>query len=71
MVSNQFFTIPAFLCIFPMNFAMATLGLKEMGRKGKKLPSWLLSFAKLRQPTGADLFPYLPKEIFSSPSNIR
>ena len=26
------FIIPDFFCIFPMNFAMATLGLKEMGK---------------------------------------
>ena len=35
-----------FFCIFPMNFAMATLGLKEMGKfiwegREKSLPSWL------------------------------
>ena len=40
-----------------MNFAMATLGLKKMGKflwegREKSLPSWLsqFSFAKLRQP---------------------
>ena len=32
VVSNPLFTIPDFFCIFPMNFAMATLGLKEMGK---------------------------------------
>ena len=26
------FIIPGFFCIFTMNFAMATLGLKEMGK---------------------------------------
>ena len=43
-----------FFCIFTMNFAMATLGLKEMGKflwegREKSLPSWLsqFSFAKL------------------------
>ena len=47
-----------------MNFAMATLGLKEMGKflweGGKKsLPIWLsqFSFAKRRQPTGQTFFP--------------
>ena len=32
MASNPFFIIPEFFCISPMNFAMATLGLKEMGK---------------------------------------
>ena len=32
MVSNPLFIIPAFYCIFPMNFATATLGLKKMGK---------------------------------------
>ena len=69
MVSNPLFIIPTCFCIFPMNFAMATLGLKVMGkflREGRKnsLPSWLsqFSFAKLRQPTGQIFFPTLPKE---------
>jgi hypothetical protein len=42
-----------------MNFAMATLGLKEMGKflwegREKSFSSWLsqFSFAKMRQPTG-------------------
>ena len=30
MAFNPLVIIPTFLCIFPMNFAMATLGLKEM-----------------------------------------
>ena len=48
-----------FLCIFQKNSAMATLGLKEMGKflwegMEKGLPCWLsqFSFAKLRQLTG-------------------
>jgi hypothetical protein len=46
MASNPLFII-LFFGIFPMNFAMATLGLKEMRKflwKGreKSLPSWLL-----------------------------
>ena len=32
MASNPLFILPDFFCIFPMNFAMATLGLKEMGK---------------------------------------
>ena len=58
MASNPLFIIPYFFCIFPINFAMAALGLKKMGKflwegREKSLPSWLsqFSFAKLRQPT--------------------
>ena len=36
MASNPLFIIPDLFCIFPMNFAMANLGLKEMGKVGKK-----------------------------------
>ena len=32
MASNPLFIISDFFCIFPMNFAMATLGLKKMGK---------------------------------------
>ena len=32
MASNPLFIITDFFCIFPMNFAMATLGLKKMGK---------------------------------------
>ena len=32
MASNPLFIIPDFFCIFQRNFAMATLGLKEMGK---------------------------------------
>ena len=32
MASNPLFKIPNFFCIFPINFVMATLGLKEMGK---------------------------------------
>ena len=53
MASNPLFIIPDFFCIFPMNFGMTTLGLKEMGKffwegREKSLPSWLsqISFAK-------------------------
>ena len=71
MASNPLFIILDFFCIFPMKFAMATLGLKEMGKflwegRKKSLPSWLsqFSFAKLRQPTGQTFFPTFPKEFF-------
>ena len=60
----------SFFFIFPINFALATLDLKEMGkflREGREeyLPSQLsqFSFAKLRQPTGQTLFPTFPKEL--------
>ena len=69
MASNPLFIIPDFFCIFPMNFAMATLGLKEMGKflwegRDKGLPCWLSQFSKtkLRQPTGQIFFPIFPKE---------
>ena len=58
-----------FFCIFQTNFAMATLGLKEMGKflwegREKVLPNCLsqFSFAKLRQPTGQTFFPTFQKE---------
>jgi hypothetical protein len=63
--------IPDFFCIFPMNFAMDTLGLKEMGKffwegREKCLPSWMSQFslAKLRQPTRQTFFPSCPKKSF-------
>ena len=39
-----------FFCIFPMNFAMTTLGLKEMKKilwegREKSLPGWLSQFS--------------------------
>ena len=51
MASTPLFIIlPDFFCIFPMNFAMTTLGLKEMGKflwegREKSLPSWLSQFS--------------------------
>ena len=70
-VQPTFHNSRLFFCIFPMNFAMATLGLKEMGKflwegREKSLPSWLsqFSFAKLRQPTRQTFFPTFPKEFF-------
>ena len=47
MASNPLLIMPDFFFfIFPMNSAMATLGLKELG---KSLPSWLpqFNFAKI------------------------
>ena len=42
-----------FLCIFQNNSAMATLGLKEMGKflwegRGKGLPCWVSQFRKTK-----------------------
>ena len=69
MASNPKMEYQVFLCIYQKNSAMATLGLKEMGKflwegREKVLPSWLsqFSFAKLRQPTGQTFFPTFPKE---------
>ena len=58
MASNPLFIIPDFFCIFQMNLAMATLGLKEMGKflwegMEKSLPCWLFQFSK----TGLDAMP--------------
>jgi len=53
MLSNPKMEYQVFICIFQTNFAIATLGLKEMGKflwegREKSLPSWLsqFSFAK-------------------------
>jgi hypothetical protein len=69
MASNPKLEYQVFLCIFQKNSAMATLGLKEMGKffwEGRKkgLPCWLSQFSKtkLRQPTGQTFFPTFPKE---------
>ena len=69
MVSNPKIEYQVFLCIFQKNSAMATLGLKEMGKflwegREKGLPCWLSQFSKtkLRQPTGQTFFPTFPKE---------
>ena len=50
MASNPLFIIPDFFYIFPINFAMATLGLKDMGKflwegRENSLPSWLSQFS--------------------------
>ena len=62
MAFNPLFIIPDLF--LQTNFAMAALGLKQMGKlfcevRKKVLPSWLcqFSFAKLRQPTGQTFFP--------------
>jgi hypothetical protein len=52
MASNPKMKYQVFLCIFQKNSAMATLGLKEMGKfrwegRGKGLSSWLSQLAKL------------------------
>ena len=49
MPSNSKMEYNVFLCILQKNSAMATLGLKEMGKflwegRGKSLPSWLSQF---------------------------
>ena len=50
MASNPLFIVPDFFCIFSNDFAMATLGLKEMGKflregREKSLPCWLSQFS--------------------------
>ena len=69
MASKSLFIIPDFFYIFPMNFAMTTLDLKEMGKflgegRQKSLPGWLSQFSKTkpRLPTGQTFFPTFPKE---------
>ena len=69
MASDPKMEYHVFLCIFQKNSAMATLGLKEMGKflwevRGKGLPCWLSQFSKtkLRQPTMQTFFPTFPKE---------
>ena len=59
MVSTPKMEYQVFLCIFQKSSAMATLGLKEMGKflwegREKGLPCWLSKFSKtkLREPTG-------------------
>ena len=70
MASNPKMKYQVFLCTFQKDSAMATLGLKEMGKflwagREKSLSSWLshFSFGKLRQPTtGQTFFPTFPKK---------
>ena len=45
MVANPLFIIPDIFCIFPTNFAMATLDLKEMGK-------FLSSFEECKEKPG-------------------
>ena len=63
MASNPKMEYQGFLCIFQKNSAMATLGLKEMGKflwegREKVLPCWLSQFSKT-------LFPIFPIKEFS------
>ena len=69
MASNPKMEYQVFRCIFQKKSAMATLGLKEMGKffwevREKGLPCWLSQFSKtkLRQPNGQTFFPAFPKE---------
>ena len=69
MASTLKMEYQGFFCIFQKNSAMATLGLKEMGKflwegREKGLPCWLSQFSKtkLRQPTGQNFFSTFPKE---------
>ena len=55
MASNPLFIIPDFFCIFPLNFAMATLGLKEMGK-------FFWEGREKGLPTGQNFFSTFPKE---------
>ena len=73
MASTPKMEYQVLLCIFQKNSAVATLGLKEMGKflwegREKGLPCWLSQFSfdktKLRQPTGQTFFPAFPKEFF-------
>ena len=69
MASNPKMEYQVFFAFFKKNSAMATLGLKEIGKflwegREKGLPCWLSQFSKtkLRQPTGQTFFPTFPKE---------
>ena len=73
MASTSKMEYQIFLCIFQKNSAMATLGLKEMGKflwegREKGLPCWLSQFikTKLRQSTG--FCPYLKTSLLITPS---
>ena len=53
MASTLKMEYQVFLCIFQKNSAMATLGLKEMGKflwegREKGLPCWLSQFSKTK-----------------------
>ena len=65
MASNPKMEYQVFLCIFQKNSAMATLGLKEMGKflwEGREKGLFQFSKTKLRQPTGQNFFSTFPKE---------
>ena len=77
MASTLKIEYQVFLRIFQKNSAMATLGLKEMGKflwegREKGMPCWLSQFnkIKLRQLTGQTVSPTFPKEFFFA-SNLR
>ena len=64
MASTPKMEYEVFLCIFQKKSAMATLGLKEMGKflwegREKCQPCWLSQFSKtkLRQPSRQTFFP--------------
>ena len=65
-----------FLCIFQKNSAMATLGSKETGKflwegREKGMPCCLSQFSKTETANWTELFPYLPKGIFTYPLDLR
>ena len=63
MASNPKMEYQVFFCIFQKKSAMATLGLKEMGKFLWELEKKSqFSKTKLRQPTGQTFFPTFPKE---------
>ena len=65
MASKPLFVIPNFFCIFPMKFAMATLGLKEMG-----IFFWEGN-EKTETTNRADLFSYFLGGIIPFSSTLR
>ena len=59
MATNPKMEYQVFLCNFKKNSAMATLGLKEMGKflwegREKGLPCWLSQFSKTIKPLNLD-----------------
>ena len=60
MASNPLFIIPDFFCIFPMNFAMATLGLRKWEKYFEKVGKKVCPvgcFILAETANRADLFP--------------
>ena len=79
MASTPKMEYQIFLCIFQKNSAMATLGLKKLGKfllKGREkgLPCWLwlsqFGNTKLRQPAGQAFFPGIMKSIQIPPTSL-